>query len=61
MWITIKTATTTDVLDAEEKNAVIKGLRLLLEACDEEERPVVSRLLHTLVPPPKESQKKHTI
>lgn len=61
MWITIKTATTTEVLNAEEKAAVIKGLRLLSEAGNDEEKLTASQLLHTLVPPPKESQKKHSI
>ncbi len=61
MWIQIKTATDSTILDNNEKNAVIKGLKLLILVGNEEEALAAARILHTLVPPPGESQKKHTI
>jgi len=50
MWIVFRTATTTDVLDAEQKDTIIKALRLLILVGNEEESLIASKLLHDLLP-----------
>jgi hypothetical protein len=50
MWIVFRTATTTDVLDAEQKDTIIKALRLLILVGNEEEGLIASKLLHDLLP-----------
>jgi len=61
MWIVFKTATSQEVIDKEGKEAIVKGLRLLILVGNEEESLTASQLLHEIIPPPKTSHKKHGV
>lgn len=56
MWIVFKTATSQEVIDKEGKEAIVKGLRLLILVGNEEDSLTASKLLHEIIPFPEKSQ-----